>query len=313
MSHVLFFDQNLNERGTSVATYDYAVYNELLLDNKSTVVSLKSNLLNPLNTFTKVSSSLDVILVDTVEEIYDIDCDYFYNLKFGVNDGILHPRAQNLVHTVFPVCEPHGDKYVYVSDWLARLMSKQAQYEAVPHIVALPNIDISYREHFNLQDKLVFGWYGGNNFDIQFARNVVKDVAKRRPDIVFLFMNCTPFTKQNEYENIIFVEGTTDLDEKTMFINTCDAMLHGRQRGETFGLAIAEFSLRNKPIITYWLSPERSHIDILGKAGIYYSNYTELFQILMRFDKAKYLHRDINMYKDFNPGRIMERFKEKFL
>ena len=38
--------------------------------------------------------------------------------------------------------------------------------------------------------------------------------------------------------------------EKEAFYRTCDAMLHARRDGETFGLAVAEFSVRNKPVIT---------------------------------------------------------------
>ena len=38
---------------------------------------------------------------------------------------------------------------------------------------------------------------------------------------------------------------------KVSFINTCDCMIHARTDGETFGLAIAEFSTLNKPIISH--------------------------------------------------------------
>ena len=40
-----------------------------------------------------------------------------------------------------------------------------------------------------------------------------------------------------------------DLNYKVKFINTCDAMIHARAMGETFGLAVAEFSKKNKPVI----------------------------------------------------------------
>ena len=76
-----------------------------------------------------------------------------------------------------------------------------------------------------------------------------------------MFMNQDPFC---DIDNVLFIEGTTDQEQKVAFINTCDVMIHARERGETFGLAIAEFSSQNKPIITYSLSPERCHIDILG-------------------------------------------------
>ena len=37
-------------------------------------------------------------------------------------------------------------------------------------------------------------------------------------------------------------------------------MIHGRSDGETFGLAVAEFSVANKPVITYSESKDREHL-----------------------------------------------------
>ena len=44
--------------------------------------------------------------------------------------------------------------------------------------------------------------------------------------------------------------------------------------GETFGLAIAEFSVHNKPVLTssVHISDGRAHLDILGKKGLYYKD-----------------------------------------
>jgi hypothetical protein len=55
----------------------------------------------------------------------------------------------------------------------------------------------------------------------------------------------------NEFYNhpqIKFLPGTYDLEEKSAFVNACDAMIHARSGGETFGLAISEFALENKKI-----------------------------------------------------------------
>ena len=41
-------------------------------------------------------------------------------------------------------------------------------------------------------------------------------------------------------------------------------MLHARKDGETFGLAVAEFSVANKPIITYANSKDKEHLRILN-------------------------------------------------
>ena len=41
---------------------------------------------------------------------------------------------------------------------------------------------------------------------------------------------------------------TADVARLHAFIRSCDAMLHGRTGGETFGLACAEFSAFNRPV-----------------------------------------------------------------
>ena len=43
--------------------------------------------------------------------------------------------------------------------------------------------------------------------------------------------------------------------DKVRFIQTCDMMIHGRTVGETFGIAIGEFSFYNKPVMTNFSVP----------------------------------------------------------
>jgi len=53
-------------------------------------------------------------------------------------------------------------------------------------------------------------------------------------------------------------------------------MLHGRMRGETFGLSCLEFAMLGKPVLTYGGSPERAHLEILGDSAVPYQNAKEL-------------------------------------
>ena len=46
-------------------------------------------------------------------------------------------------------------------------------------------------------------------------------------------------------------------------------MIHARQEGESFGIAVGEFSFCNKPVITYSQSPEKNHLVTLGDKGLY--------------------------------------------
>lgn len=305
MKTVLFYDPNLNERGTSIAVYDYAHYNETILGNRSIIATTQNA---ELTSYRKFNDRFETIVAPSIKEIYDIKCDYFHVLKYGFNDGVLHPNAKNLIHTVFPSYDPHGDVYAYVSKWLTDSHGNGSPF--VPHMVDLPNIDLDYKEVFGIDDQFVIGYYGGNNFEIPFARQAVIDAANERSDLLFLFMNQDPFC---ELPNVKFIKGTTNMEEKVAFINTCDAMIHARERGETFGLAIAEFSSKNKPIITYGRSPERNHLEILGDKAVIYNDYEDLYNILSIIHHEMASGIEWNCYQDYTPEKVMEQFNKVFL
>ena len=132
-----------------------------------------------------------------------------------------------------------------------------------------------------------------------------------RKDIYFLFMNVNKFC--GDYSNIIHLPGTYDLFEKSSFVHACDAMIHARGGGETFGLAVAEFAKENKPIITYRDSGEKSHIEILGDRGIYYSSFDEIYDILNNFNSYVRYDDYYVSYNDYSPEKIMDRFDKNFL
>lgn len=73
--------------------------------------------------------------------------------------------------------------------------------------------------------------------------------------LMFLFLGTEKFNKKvnrpEEHPQIIYLPTNSDLRYKEDYIKTCDVMLHARTVGETFGLAVAEFSVRNKPVITF--------------------------------------------------------------
>ena len=92
-----------------------------------------------------------------------------------------------------------------------------------------------------------------------------------------LFLNTYKFIT---HPRVIYLDSTSDMYFKTKFINTCDAMLHARMQGESFGLSVLEFACKNKHIITYGDSRERSHLSYLDKNCSIYREENDLFQIL---------------------------------
>jgi len=116
-----------------------------------------------------------------------------------------------------------------------------------------------------------------------------------------------------DHERVIFLPGSSDMNAKVRFINTSDAMLHARYVGESFGLSCAEFSIRNKPVITYEKSPERNHIDTLGEKGIYFETKSDILHILRNLDKKEINSLEWNCYQDYTPEKVVQKFKEVYL
>ena len=314
---ILLHSNQLNLGGTETALWDYALGCWELLGHHVVIASPHGGVHHP-GIVEKFCSRFPVILyppgtLSLHAKYLGVDAAYFIT-DGRRNEELLIPGIRNVVHAVFSFYEPHGDVYAYVSEWLAQTASG-GKCPWVPHIVRpLPNGTGGLRAKLGIPEKaIVFGGYGRQGqFDIPFVHEAVKKVASSLP-VYFLFMNFTPFAPAAK--NLIFLPGTALPAEKASFIDACDAMLHARSEGETFGLAVAEFSMRNKPVITYGESRDRAHLAMLGNKAHVYHNYSELVIMLATFERA--YHRmdshDWNAYHDFSPTKVMAKFDSVFL
>jgi len=315
MTRVAFHSTVINERGTVVAITDYATYNKQLLGNQSIILYNRDYPGTVASALERIKKSFDVYSYSTKNELEDIirnlKIDVLYAIKSGENDGFLSENCKTVVHSVFRQFDPHGDVYAYVSEWLSNKMTK-GKYPFVPHIVSLPETSESLRDQLGIsKDAIVFGRYGAwETFQYKPALKVIPSVARKRKDLVFLFMNTAPFCEP--MNNIIHLPMQLEPIAKAKFINSCDAMLHARKQGETFGLAIGEFSIKNKPIITNYFCKDRAHIHMLGDKGIYYLTGLHLKLILTRFEPTPTKKWDAFSEK-FNPGEVMKKFHQVFL
>ena len=308
MNKIAFHTNQLSIRGTEVAIYQYAKYNEDILGNKSVIFTFPNR---DMSAYEKFKERFEVVILewwDYEQYLTDNNFDYLYIIKMGVNDGYCLTKIPTLVHAVFRFNDPHGHKYFYVSDWLAKDQGYNAETHSLPHICEkLPPSEYNFREVNQIPlNATVFGGYGGSTeFNIESVKNAIRDVVRKRDDIYFIFMNFTPF---DEHPQVKFFPGNYDLKEKSAFVDACDAMIHARSGGETFGLAVSEFALENKPVVTYELSGERSHIEILGERGIYYKDKEDVFDIFNNL--SNYIkHNDYyKPYLQFSPEIIMNKF-----
>lgn len=313
MKTVAFHSNELNVRGTNVALYDYARYNEEILGNKSYIIS---NANADLSALGKFQDRFDVFLYQKFEDSYNFtrerNIEYVYYVKAGDRDGREIPNTKSLIHAVFQHKDVHGDAYAYISKWLAEKMNLPEAY--IPYMVDLPSATGSYRKQLNISDDaIVVGRHGGyTEFDLHFTHNAIRKILNERSDIVFLFMNTRPFMEP--HRNVIHVNSTYNLQNKSNFINTCDYMIHGRNMGESFGLAIGEFLFHDKPVISWKGGNDRNHIEMLGDRGIWYHDESTLFDI---FKSLKIHNYTTDVYKslvsNFSPEVVMARFNDVFL
>lgn len=313
---IALHDNSLSLRGTTVAIYDWAFWLREYLELEPIIMydtQHPANNNGVVNKFQKQFSVFGYSNISQIDEILEKNkCDFFFMEKGGKPDGIISTICKNLVNAI-SVCDEshvHGDVFAMGSKWLSKITDYKIPY--VPYIVNLPDHNLDMRDELSIpKDVLVFGRNGGwDTFDLPFVKQSVVESLEKRNDIWFIFQYTEPFYN---HERIIYLNPTADLNEKVRFINTSDVMLHARNIGESFGLSCAEFSIRNKPVITYYNSLERNHIDTLGEKGIYYENKEDIDYILLNLDKKEINGLEWNCYQDYSPEKVIKKFEEVYL
>jgi len=328
---IAFYSPHMNIAGTEVALYDYAHYNEVLLNNESIVIHEPTDHRNHQPAVDKFYSRFKVFGIDSYSNqpgynnrgsfitdqlnkvIQENNCDAIYIITGEtVYNGVRPTACKLLMHHVGPYPPQHmyGDVSAYCSEWLSKTYSN-GTVPVVPHMINLPEVNENLRKELNIpEDAIVFGRNGGADaFDIDWVKKVVNTVVNEKENIYFLFQNTDVFYN---HPRIIHLPMNADLHFKVKFINSCDAMLHARIPGESFGLSCGEFSSKNKPIITYTKSLNGNHYYVLGERGIYYSNPSEIYNILINFKKPN-PSEDFNCYRNFYPDKVMDSFNNVFL
>lgn len=314
---ILFHVNQINYRGTTVAITDYAKYNQELLGNESVMVfneglgfegeeGSSQVVVDALKKQFKVIGYTD----SKLQEVVDAEKpDLTYFIRAGAKE-FLPENTKTAVHAVFKFNDPHGDSYAYISEWLARTQSATAEF--VPHCVSLPSPTKDYREAFGIKpEQIVIGRIGGyNEFNIPFVKKTIEKLVAENDNYVFLFSSTSPFI---DHPNVKFISEIHDLQKKSNFMNTCDAMLHARQIGESFGLSIAEFLSMNKPVMAWSGGFDKNHVEMLKDSGLLYNNEEELKQILLGIKDFANKEDWTQRVASFKPELVMDKFKQIFI
>jgi hypothetical protein len=300
-------------RGTEVAMFDYAFFGRKFLRIEPVIVTRRWNRKHRWGAYRRFRQEFPVRFYGEFEDAHRamVDCEAVYALRGGGEDWQI-PGVRNLFHGVFRDSVPMGDRFAYISPFLSRECPGDHPY--VPHMVWMPPPTGDLRAKLKIpSDALVFGRYGGHRtFDLPFVHRLVYDAVETFPNVWFLFLNTVRFGPR--HPRVVHLPGTAYVQAKANFVNTCDAMLHAREDGETFGLAIGEFSVLNRPVFTWSGSHDGAHYEFLGERGFFYEDAASLWKQIEEFDPVSARGKDWDCYSEqFGPEPVMRKFGEVFL
>ena len=326
---ILFHANTFSERGTEIARFDYAHYFEKIACGRSYVAANRHSDMASHDVF-RARVHGRVFLVDnatTIQSIvrdHGIDAVYTTQADFAVESYLQQSGARLLIHGVFSGTQPApaGAKIAAISSSVPRAQG----VPVVPYMVEPASLRRTpagaghgLRAELGIGDgATVFCRHGGKTvFDVPMALEAVCGDAARRPDHYYVFMNTNSWSCAQKLSNIIFLPMDTAKAGKLRFLSACDACIHARTGGETFGLAVAECSSAGLPVITWaGVSPgEDFHLRVLGPLATLYASEEELTRILDAFDANAARKREgayKAAYARFKPETVMLDFLIEF-
>lgn len=309
MAKIIFHSNDLGVRGTSQAVFDYAQFAQSLLGHDALVAYPRHAPRVDPAVEQKFADRFELLAYDHLDDLRGSGADLTYFIKYGGKDGLISPDTPSAIHAVFQAFDPHGDSYAYVSQWLADYCTGGA-YPHVPHIVSLPP-GVPQRETWGIpKTAFVYGRYGGyDTFDLDSVKAQIPQLLSD-PDVWCVFVNTQKFI---EHERALFLPSITLPQDKSNFITTCDAMIHGRKRGESFGLAHSEFLFHNRPVVAWEGGKDGNHRMMLRDApGALYRDGDDFLA------KARGLQDRLDfpwasLVQPFSPEAVMQKFESVFV
>jgi glycosyltransferase involved in cell wall biosynthesis len=330
MKTVAFYIAHYDFRGTGNAVFNYAYYNEKILNNRSIILYKKPDLFPYFNhplvyeLFSKHLTILNFSNKDEIEEICNQNnIDYIYFLCSGQDSrppilDYFPPKVKTIGHFVFDTI---SNGSFDIQGTISETISKNTGLPYVYHIIDLPSSTTNLRKELSIpENAVVFGRHGGfETFDIPYVFEAIIEVLNKNENIYFIFAP-HPRYFQPVHPRIKYLDVIVDLNQKRKFIDTCDAMIHARTGGESFGISVLEFVFCGKPVFTT-TGFDNQHITNLGEAKIQYENKEDLIQKMLEFSNStlneKQKEKEVNEFENvvakFSPYNVMKNFEKTFL
>lgn len=324
-------DNHLGNRGTTTAMSDYAHY--LSLQGHEICIGFKkSDQLNDPRVLDHLKQKYELRPYVNFSDISQKEQESFdlgYFIKSGFNDGNFFKYSNSSVHAVFQFFEPHGNRYAYVSDWLANAARRKASIQAVirrdvsgfknsltkkawvPHMINLPTIRENLRSELGIPEDGIVGLrYGGlDTFDLDFVHQSVRFNLETNQNFWFIAANTNQFYR---HPRLIYLPSFFDNSYKVALLNTANFFLHGRSNGESFGLAILEAMHEKIPVLSWFGGNDRNHTALLSSESLYRNSF-QLNRRISNIMNYQSIEINSNTSNSFLPDSVMPIFNEVFV
>ena len=311
---VSFDGGRLNERGVAVALFDYAFHARQWLGVEPVILHDVADPPNPdhLRRFAEAFPTFGYADESERQRLIERErIDVAYVLKTTRRRVEPSKSSRTAVHEVFRFFQPYGESYAYISSWLAREMTG-GRYPHVPHMVSLPPARSNLRQTLGLpKDAFLVGRHGGfDQFNAPFAPRAIEAALRKRSNLWFALVNTQRFS---DHERILHLPATSDRQAIADFVEACDAGINARRVGETFGLAIAEFLSKDKPVLVWAGGRDGNHLELVDDARFVYRTAADLTRKLVALEASAGEGAFAAKVAAFTPERVMRRFAATFL
>jgi glycosyltransferase involved in cell wall biosynthesis len=231
------------------------------------------------------------------------------------------------VHVVFQYLEPHGDKYAYISKWLARTMARSTndflparcrsyfpytpiKFDYVPFSVDIPEPTHKIRSSLGIPEegKVALRFGGLDTFDISWVKRVLLECLDEDPNLWFLGVNTQRFTN---HPRAIFAPTILGLQAKANMLHSADFVIHARRQGESFGMNLLESMQASKPILSWIGGWDRNHTTMLHPSSYYYSPIDLKWKI-KNYAASCNVVKNRETAEKFRPDSVLPLFREIF-
>jgi glycosyltransferase involved in cell wall biosynthesis len=320
----------LNERGATVAISDYAKG----LSKAGHDISIAYSALEPSNLkrIAKQIGSRFPTYAYTDFHLFAAQnakkWDVGYFIKYGNNDGKLIPGIPNIIHAVFQSYDPHGDAYLYVSEWLAQKMRvknlknlvklspkgldslKLKSFKYLPHIVSLPIHERTLREIWGVPEEAIIGGrHGGREtFDVPDVHRAIHELLEENRKLYFVFANTNQFIN---HPRVKFLPTLSSRLETSEYLSSLDFFVHARHRGETFGLSLLEAMSKKVPVYSYSKGVDGNHRYLLrGSKNSLFDSGDSLKIFINQLQNYEDIQTNFEVASSFSPELVMQHWSQ---